>query len=522
MTFSKDLILELKQEVKNKEEQRTAILEQLTIVDAYIDKIDDLISKIDFDIPPLLNEINNAIRNVEVAYSNRIAIGCSSDLVWEEDTNNYNFYGLSFENYRFWEVKKDSTTRQSLPLYGLKYYRKPLDRDYGTNVIKEFTGDIYTSTNILTVTSIGGTENINIGDVITDDLVSPSAFTVGNLPTVIGFGTTNVASYNKTITGSISTGSTIFSHTGIGTTGDVSVGNIFYSDGVTNLNTTVVGFGTTLSSIPVIDFTLTPPAEVIKNIVTSTIILSNPAIGIATNKVFNVGIVTTYSSLFLSTSSNQSLNNNIFTAFRVTSNIENDFDFEKSPLDPVTIGLITSDTLGLGHKVQIVNNGESNNSALWGEVQGNPEPPVGAGSLTFYKGSSFWPVIASCTGAVPPFICTNTYVSEGTVSIANTTTAIGVTTISPTGLISTGSTCVAYAASITSAENQLAIITNTNLPKAQNLSQTSATLRRMRDDKQIYAWSLLQSSSYLQSEINRLGNEINSLLNTNFTPFETS
>lgn len=228
MTFSQDLILELKNEVKNKESQREAILGQLSIVDAYIDKIDDLITKIDFDIPPLLNQINSAIREVEIAYENRIAIGCSSDLVWEQDDNNYDFYGIRFDNYTFWEVKKDASTRQSLPLYGLKYYRKPLNRDYGTNVIKEFNGNIAVLTNSISVTSVGGTDGIILGDTITDNLNSPSAFTIANLPTVIGFGTTALTSYNKTITGSISLGSTIFNHTGIGTTGDVAIGNIFY------------------------------------------------------------------------------------------------------------------------------------------------------------------------------------------------------------------------------------------------------------------------------------------------------
>ena len=49
------------------------LLEQLTIVDARIDEYDKLINKVDKKMPPLINEMNNALDDVADAYKARIA-----------------------------------------------------------------------------------------------------------------------------------------------------------------------------------------------------------------------------------------------------------------------------------------------------------------------------------------------------------------------------------------------------------------------------------------------------------------
>ena len=47
------------------------LLEQLTIVDARIDEYDKLINKVDKKMPPLINEMNNALDDVADAHKAR-------------------------------------------------------------------------------------------------------------------------------------------------------------------------------------------------------------------------------------------------------------------------------------------------------------------------------------------------------------------------------------------------------------------------------------------------------------------
>ena len=58
MAKAQEFIDDIVQSIKDKKEQRQSLLDQLSLVDVEIDKIDELIINIDKDIPPLIDKIN--------------------------------------------------------------------------------------------------------------------------------------------------------------------------------------------------------------------------------------------------------------------------------------------------------------------------------------------------------------------------------------------------------------------------------------------------------------------------------
>ena len=68
------------------------IAEQLALKDVIIDEYDELINKLDDKIPPLISPINTKIKAVETAYRARITHGCRSDLAWQLQESNNNWY----------------------------------------------------------------------------------------------------------------------------------------------------------------------------------------------------------------------------------------------------------------------------------------------------------------------------------------------------------------------------------------------------------------------------------------------
>ena len=162
MTFKDDILEELRQKLKYATDARDAILDQIKLKDVQIDKIDVLVGNIDKKISPLLKEINDAIDDLKAAYDARISDGCRSDLRWEvESTNTNSRSGSFYTTYRC--VKNNTRVQQNY--YGQKYYRKPLNRDFGSSLITELTGNIGIGSTVLAVVSAGGTEGIRFDQV---------------------------------------------------------------------------------------------------------------------------------------------------------------------------------------------------------------------------------------------------------------------------------------------------------------------------------------------------------------------
>ena len=514
MTLQQDIIEELQQKLKYAKESRTAILDQVKLKDVSIDKLDVLIGNIDKKIPPLLKNINDKIDELKSAYDARITNGCRNNLKWEVKETGTNL--RTSTEYTVYVCVKDSSLEEQKNYYGQKYYRKPLNRDFGSNLIAEVTGNVGIASTVLAVVSAGGTERINIGDTVTDNLDSPSVFTIGQLPTVVGFGTTSTVGFTTTLVGNIGLGSDRFVNVGIGTTLAAPIGSAVSFTGVLPEGTTVTGIGTADTTVEFYD----EPSGTISNVTVTApaLILSNVATAATTNGTLHVGVTSTVPSLILSQNSNTGSYNGLFSVIRSTEDIDSDFDFEKSPLDPVTVGIIGSQA-GIGHKTVIVSNGAPQGPAQWKEQQQDPEPPIGAGNVVYYTGNTSWPIVTTGAGAT----AVATYAAEGQV-LVSTSSSLGtnatatVTSISP--LSPSASTCTTSDSTISSAETALTDAINANITELQRLNNLSSSLREVRDKMELEAYGMLQGASYEKSEVNKIQDQLNSISESNLSEFE--
>jgi len=484
-----------------KERELNSLLNLITLTDASIDKTAELIRKIDSKIVTLINEINSSINQVKSAYDFRISVGCRSNLIWNKIgvTTGYNVgigSTITLVNYIVIKNPNDLVTTN---YYGLKYYQKPSNRDYGTNVISEFNGSISVGSQTLAVLGVAGTEGIQLGDEILDNLITPVAFNLNNLPKVVGFGTTAIIGVNTTILGNVvSSGSTEIAYISIGSTSNISIGNYVINSSIFTSDTKVVGFGTTVSKIVYYDVgsSITTSAD----LVVPSILLSNGSISSATNSSFGFGTSTQYNSILLNTTSNLTVENKVFTAIRRTFDITQNFNFTNNPSNPITIGIIDNQRIGLGHKTQLVNNGNSSGPSQWNEILQTPEPIIGAGKITYYQGQVSW-----------PHQLLFGYASEGTVYTFPLDIVPTYTTISPVGLVSTSSTCASCDSAIATAESNLQTKLNQNIPEIQKLINASIPIRNYRNEDEVKAWSYVQSASYIRSEMSKIKTELESL-----------
>jgi hypothetical protein len=484
-------------ELKNR--QLESLLDSLSLLDVSIDKTDEVIQKLDKKSLPLIQEINDAINLVKNRYDSQINVGCKSNLIWRYlgSSTRYNPITMLEEVFTYYKVVKDSSDRITTPYYGIKYYRKPVNRDYGFTIVSEVQGSISAGSSTLGIVSIGGTIGIKTGDEVTDNLVSPQAFLIGNLPTVVGFGTTNIIGLTTTVSGNVSLGSSIIALTGIGTTGDIYIGNYVINDTVFDADTKVVGFNTTTSTITYSDGVSTLTATVIVD----SIILDKNSIGIGTNIEIGFGTYSTYPSVELSESSNLTLDNELFTFIRQDLDLTTNFNYTSNPIDPITIGIIDNSTVGVGHKANVVNNGSSSKTTQWRQITNDPEPSVGAGSAVYYDGDEEWPYAFG-------------YAEEGERYVFDEFTSPSYTSVSPTGIGT--SVCVSYAASITAAETNLQNIINRNLPVIQKYVSAASVLRKFRDKDEMTAWGYLQSASHARGEMDSLNTDIETLKDIDF------
>jgi len=524
--------------------------DQLTIMDVKIDRFDALIQNIDREIIPLVEEINVAIGSVKTAYDARISAGCKSDLYWEQiGTQSYEYGGLSAFN-TIYECKKNPNVRTDYGYYGAKYYRKPQNQDYGANIVKEFLGTISIGSASLAILDNGGTSNLQVGDTITDNVDNPTVFSSANLPSIVGFGTTAIVASSTQFSGKISVGSTIIAHTGIGTTGNVNVGDTISLSGVLALNTTVAGIGTTTTTQTVWNPNYGGAgvgSMISTSVSVKSLIVSVAAIGSTTNGIFTVGILSTFPSVILSGASIKAATNTSFTDIRTTQTEATTFDYSNNPIDPVTVGIMGNDTLGLGHKLVRVNNGSPVGPFQWKEVMTSsfedktdaqlndserylrttyPEPACGAGYARYYPGNTEWPIKNTFTYGFggysdPTSTSTPSYAKEGD------TVTVGFGFTSPFGIgianapeTSPTQDCNVLQTAITTAETSRDAIITRNTPKIDSLIASASALRSIRDKMEGQAFAVLQGRVYGDVEINKLKTELAALRATDLKQYE--
>lgn len=563
MSKSEDILAELKEKLNLKIAQRKAIINQLSLLDVQIDGFDELIINMDKTSVGITDAINSSVTPVKDAYDARIAAECRTNLKWvvTDEWTQYvqggagdgaTLYNVTFTTYK---CKNNPDTYDYKPYYGLKYYKKPLNRDYGYTVSGEFVGNVSAGSSIIAITQESGRPTgINEGDRITDNVVSPSAFSASNLPKVVGFGTTSIVSISTSLVGGISTGSNAFAHFGSGSLTNVTAGMLLINPGILTDFTRITGFGVTNYVVQY----FTGGGILTTGIITCTsVLLDKPALGYIEEAIFNVGVVSTYPSIFISTTSNQSLTSNTFTAIRQNSldAIDESFDYTANPNAPLTIGVINSSSLGFGHSIYLDNSGDPSTTKNWDpnksyidptvnsrseceekkntEWDGKnkncvkkPEPAVGAGRAEYNIGTTQWPILSTPILSGDTVIgYATTYAEQGdTVTVADgystTGVSIGYVSIGPSGVNPSGAACNALNSNITSATNNMNSVISAKSGEASGLINASRGLRKERDEKELYAWSLLQSSSRLREEIASLKQSIKDIEAVDFRPFE--
>lgn len=497
----KNIDQNLDYEYKLKEKELNDTLGFLAELDIQIDEVDGVIQKIDKQALELISEINSAINDVKTAYEERINVGCKNDLIWTPVVpfnGLYNGNSTKIDSY----VAIKSVGVITSNYYGIKYYQKPSNRDYGFNVISEFNGTISIGSSLIAVLIPNSINDIQEGDRITDNVDGSSAFPFSALPIAVGVGTTTVDVLGIVTSqiGYVSSGTTAI---GIGSTANISIGQYLINESLFSTDTKVVGFGTTVVQITYADTGSTVPVTI------PSIKLSNSAIGIGTNVTIGFGTYTKYPAINLNVNSSAAISNGTFSVIRLTEDITKDFDYTKSPLDPVKIGIVNSNKIGLGHKSTLISNGESSKPANWREVLNRPEPLVGNEKATYYSGNTSWPIVQGYGYGYG-------YAQEGVVYTFTDGGTPTYTSVSPTGKNPSGAICVAYGNSCTYAENKLEEIKQRNLPQIEKLVAASNYLRRSRDKDELKAWSYLQSASYTRLQLNELQESLNSIRSVDY------
>ena len=514
--------------------QVTQMLEQLTIVDARIDEYDKLINKVDKKMPPLINEINSSLDDVADAYKARVAAGCKNDLAWVLLETKKGNKATAGEDSYVYQVAKDPSTRKQLNYYGVKYYRRPKNREYGANLVDQIdnanidplttvlvvfdddAGDLIgiASTDGIEYSDSGSPATIKLGDFITDDLDDPQIFATGNLPTVVGLGTTSYPKERGNITGMTTSGtSKFYENRAVGLASDFKVGDVLYADNVFPQGTTITGFEeSTFDATFVNNVGVTTTEEIVIDV----FLTSNPAIATTEGHQIQVGIVSTYPAVFLSTITQVGATNSSFLIVRPPDVGGIEFEETKNPIDPVEIGIAEGNRVGKGNKVELVNNGDPKIVASWHEVRDEPEPAVGAGFVEYWEGNDQWPTLTTNDGDGPSDV---EYVAEGTtvtISFGSTVSGsigYGVNPNNPSG-------CGGLDSAISSAESDRDAKIAVNKPKVEYYTGVTAALRDLRDELETQAWSFMQGVGHINEKKRKDTERAVQLENLDWTEFE--
>jgi hypothetical protein len=525
-------IQELKDELEFKKKEREQLMDQLALYDVRIDRYDAIIENMDKSLFGMISEVNAANAVVATAYEARVTAGCKSDLAWVETgriTALRVGYGVSPATTITYEVKKNSENYQQHGNTSIKYYRRPKNQDYGSNIVAEFFGTISVgSTEIAVVgTGLAGLTGIQLGDIITDDLENPTAFGVDDLPTIVGVGETTIVIDIQMYGGQTTIGSTVIASTGIGSTGGIGPGQGIIGTSVLVPGTTVVGITTAPFEIELFDFDF--GGFITTSVLVPALVVSSPALA-ATSINFAVGVTSTFPSYFLSTACDTAVDTTNFTVIRTTQSVLDEFDASNNPIDPVTIGILSPSTAGIGHTVVRVShpNTAPPGPFQWREVLGeyDPEPACGGGFQDWYEGNTQWPILITYTYDTEGMLLgqTSAHTPEGTtvtISVGSTIPqryGIGYTATSSNNPSFSG--CGARDTTISNAESTRNSLLSSYQAGIDETLAASNSLRKIRDNLEGQAFILLQGRAACDAEIVRITNQLASLQALDLSVYE--
>lgn len=544
-TTTRELIDKLIRELEQKRKSREVLLDQLGVLDAEIDLIDKLIKPLDEKVFNIFEEeINPKVLPIKEAYDARIEANCKSKYKWENLGSTISF--LEFGEFSTFKVVENEEVKSFTPYFGLKFFQKPMDREYGTKIKAEFIGSVEDGNTVIAVTDRQGIpKNIEIGNTITDSLDLPEIFSLGNLPKIVGFGTTSSVGILTTLIGGIEEDSNIFHHFGLGNIGLVSPGMVLSLPNILPDRTEVVSIGSGTWPIEYFD----EDGELVSTTVpTTTLVLDKNSLDGTEESEFTVGILTNYPAIFLSTTTSSTKQGVNFKVLRIKDDIDEEFDFTSNPNAPLKIGIINENRYGIGNSAIIDNSGLPNITETWNpsseyinptlseeecslqivERKGviikditeksrwdpelsdgegacviNPEPEIGAGAEEYFIGNEQWPTFYGTE--IGSEIGTLQYASPGTtVRVSGSfpdgelPSSLSYTSIPPGGF---PDNCNSLDNAIETAEEDYEEAVSKYRPEAERYVKTSTILRKERENKQRYAWSILQSSAKLLEEI---------------------
>lgn len=510
------MVSSLKQQLESQIEQLEQVENLYVLAKETVDGFNQMIVNMDRGIPELINQINEKVDDLGAAYNRRIQQDYYSNLVWELKGETVNLglcNGIQTDvRSQYWEVVEDSNTYQTANYYGVKYYRKPKNKDYQSNFKQEIKiGIVGSASSTITVTDDFGVGDIGVGDYITDDLEFPSVFDLNDLPRVTGIGTSSFILETATVVGTIVGISSVILHTGPGIVTDVvQIGDKIISAGIVTDNTKVVGFGTTAIALTILDGT---GNFGINTVTVTTIIMDKDSLTGITTGVFDFGTEETVPTLeFDKPAVNGGLTTNFFIIQGQPDN-EEFLDDAKSGESPIQLGLLkTSDQLGYGHSIVIVNNGAELQSSSWNGIDNEPE--VGAGNSSYYTGNSEWPTltISGITSYAALGEKITVYLCPGEVGI-NT----GYTSTSPN--LPSETIRNQLDAAIVTAQQALNDIVSQNIPEIEKRIGISSVPREIRDEKETLAWGFQSSISNSKATIAKLKRQIDVVENTDYSEY---
>ena len=235
-------------------------------------------------------------------------------------------------------------------------------------------------------------------------------------------------------------------------------------------------------------------------------VLSNPvsaSIASTIGTSFYVGVVSTYYNLSLTAEASTTGINSSFLVVRPGDTSDIAFESSKNPIDPVEIGIAKGASVGKGHVLELINNGDPDIIANWSEIKEEPEPAVGNGRVEYWIGTTNWPVyypFNSGGGPVDPV-----YAAEGhqiVIAIGGTANStMAYENVPPGGSIP--GDCGTYDAAISTAEAEMNEIIAKNTPIINHYISGADSLRQLRNEDETQAWGYMQAIGFLNAKAKR-------------------
>jgi hypothetical protein len=519
------IIAKISREVRRQNQELIDLDNLVLEKQADIEEYDDMIVALDNKMKGYVDEINEKIQDVANAYEAEITAGCKSGLKWVKTGISSVGVGSTVFFQSTWTVVRIENT--TFNKYGLQYQKKPYNRDYNLNIVGEYSGTVSTGKTELFIDTLnysvlspdeeGNSDilsfdelsDLKVGDFITDDVSEPTVFTSGALPTIVGFSSA-VNAFSAGIKTSF-TGSAVLGQDLIAIQSStidemgLSIGDHIYRQNVTSIesakeysSTTIVGFATTSVEINV--YTEDVGAAT-STIVTQAVRISNNILAGVSTVSFLVGVGTAVPTIVMSSAPTGILTGGNFSFIRST-NLYTSFSIDKSPIDPVVVGIIgVNGSSGTGETLELVNNGNSNTVQSYSEVRGESKPAVGNGFASYRVGTTTWPTL--------PF--TGGYAQEGDVGIGTSGFTPSTTSTPPAA-----SGCATLATNVSNALTDRTNIIGSNIPLINKYIGPRNIIGDGRSTDQLSAWAYLQAKNDVASKISTNNNVLQTIKDPNW------